>query len=104
MFPALSPGKTRAGAVGGIIGGILGGTVVAAVFLQEFNLLIAALLGYILSCIGIVGDLTESLIKRASGVKDSGQILPGHGGILDRIDSLLFTAPALYYILYWGGF
>ena len=103
LFPALSPGKTRAGAVGGIIGGMLVGTIAAAVFLQEFNLLIAALLGYILSCIGIVGDLAESLIKRASGVKDSGQILPGHGGVLDRIDSLLLTAPALYYILYWGG-
>ena len=104
LFAALSPGKTRAGAVGGVIGGMLAGTIAAAVFLQEFNLFIAALLGYILSCIGIVGDLAESLIKRASGVKDSGQILPGHGGVLDRIDSLLLTAPVLYYILYWGGF
>jgi phosphatidate cytidylyltransferase len=102
LFPALSPGKTRAGAVGGIIGGMLGGTVVAALLLQEFNLMIAVLLGLILSCIGIVGDLAESLIKRASGVKDSGQILPGHGGVLDRIDSLLLTAPVLYYLLYWG--
>lgn len=102
LFPALSPGKTRAGAVGGIIGGMLGGTVVAALLLQEFNLMIAVLLGLILSCIGIVGDLAESLIKRASDVKDSGQILPGHGGVLDRIDSLLLTAPALYYLLHWG--
>jgi phosphatidate cytidylyltransferase len=102
LFPALSPGKTRAGAVGGIIGGMLGGTVVAVLLLQEFNLMIAVLLGLILSCIGIVGDLAESLIKRASGVKDSGQILPGHGGVLDRIDSLLLTAPVLYYLLYWG--
>jgi len=102
LFPALSPGKTRAGAIGGIIGGMLGGTIVAAFFLPEFNLLIAALLGIILSCIGIVGDLVESLIKRASGVKDSGQLLPGHGGLLDRVDSLLLTGPVLYYLLYWG--
>jgi len=102
LFPALSPGKTRAGAVGGIIGGMLGGALVAAFFLPEFNLFIAALLGLILSCIGIVGDLAESLMKRASGVKDSGRILPGHGGVLDRIDSLLLTAPVLYYLLHWG--
>jgi phosphatidate cytidylyltransferase len=102
LFPALSPGKTRAGAVGGIIGGILGATVIAVFFLQEFNLFVAALSGGILSCIGIIGDLVESLIKRASGVKDSGHILPGHGGVLDRIDSLLLTAPALYYLLYLG--
>ena len=60
------------------------------------------LLSLILSAIGIVGDLIESLIKRISGVKDSGQILPGHGGLLDRCDSILLTGPALYYALYWG--
>jgi phosphatidate cytidylyltransferase len=102
LFPALSPGKTRAGAVGGIVGGMVGGTVLAAFILPDVNLMFAALLGLILSCIGIIGDLAESLIKRASGVKDSGQILPGHGGVLDRIDSLLLTAPVLYYLLLWG--
>jgi phosphatidate cytidylyltransferase len=102
LYPALSPGKTRAGAVGGIIGGMLGGTVVVGFFLPEFNLLSAALLTFVLSCIGIIGDLVESLIKRASGVKDSGQLLPGHGGLLDRFDSLLLTAPSLYYLLHWG--
>jgi phosphatidate cytidylyltransferase len=102
LYPALSPGKTRAGAVGGIIGGMLGGLVVAAIFFEGANLVMVALLSLVLSAIGIVGDLLESLIKRVSVVKDSGQILPGHGGLLDRCDSLLLTAPVLYYVLFWG--
>jgi len=102
LYPALSPGKTRAGAVGGIIGGMLGGLVVAAVVFENTNLVMVGLLSLILSVIGIIGDLIESLIKRVSGVKDSGQILPGHGGLLDRCDSILLTAPTLYYALYWG--
>jgi phosphatidate cytidylyltransferase len=102
LYPALSPGKTRAGAVGGMIGGMLGGLVVAAILFGVGNLVIIALLSLVLSAVGIIGDLIESLIKRVSGVKDSGQILPGHGGLLDRCDSLLLTAPVLYYVLFWG--
>ena len=102
LYPALSPGKTRAGAVGGIIGGMLGGLVVSAIVFESANLVMIGVLSLILSVVGIIGDLIESLIKRVSGVKDSGQILPGHGGLLDRCDSILLTAPALYYILYWG--
>ncbi len=102
LYPALSPGKTRAGAIGGIIGGMLGGLVVAAILFGPGNLVMIALLSLVLSAIGIIGDLIESLIKRVSGVKDSGHILPGHGGLLDRCDSLLLTAPVLYYVLFWG--
>jgi phosphatidate cytidylyltransferase len=102
LYPALSPGKTRAGAVGGIIGGMLGGLVAAAILFKGADFLLLALLSLALSAIGIIGDLIESLIKRVSGVKDSGQILPGHGGLLDRCDSLLLTAPLLYYVLVWG--
>jgi phosphatidate cytidylyltransferase len=102
LYPALSPGKTRAGAVGGVFGGLLGGLVVAAFAFENANLVAIGFLSAILSIIGIVGDLIESLIKRVAGVKDSGQILPGHGGLLDRCDSLLLTAPVLYYVLYWG--
>ncbi len=103
LYPALSPGKTRAGAVGGLIGGMLGGLVAAFFFVEGVNLLLVGLLSLVLSAVGIVGDLIESLMKRVSGVKDSGQILPGHGGLLDRCDSLLLTAPVLYYVLYWGN-
>jgi len=102
LYPALSPGKTRAGAIGGIIGGIVGGLVVASIAFENANLVMVGLLSLFLSAIGIIGDLIESLIKRVSGVKDSGQILPGHGGLLDRCDSILLTAPVLYYVLYWG--
>ena len=102
LCPDLSPGKTRAGAVGGIIGGMLGGVVAAAIVFGDVNFFMLGGLGLILSTIGIVGDLIESVIKRVSGVKDSGNILPGHGGILDRCDSILLTAPVLYYVLYWG--
>jgi len=102
LYPALSPGKTRAGAVGGIIGGMLGGLVATAILFDGANLIMVALLSLVLSAVGIIGDLIESLLKRVSGVKDSGHILPGHGGLLDRCDSLLLTAPVLYYVLYWG--
>ena len=101
LCPALSPGKTRAGAVGGIIGGMFGGFIVAAIVFENANLHMVGGLGLILSAIGIIGDLIESVIKRVSGVKDSGNILPGHGGILDRCDSILLTAPVLYYVLHW---
>ena len=102
LYPALSPGKTRAGAIGGLIGGMLGGLVAAVLLFEGVNYITVALLGLVLSAVGIIGDMIESLIKRVSGVKDSGQILPGHGGLLDRCDSLLLTAPALYYVLFWG--
>ena len=102
LYPALSPGKTRAGAVGGVLGGSVGGAAVAALAFQDVNLVMVGLLCLILSVIGIIGDLIESLIKRVSGVKDSGQILPGHGGLLDRCDSIILTAPVMYYVLYWA--
>jgi len=102
LYPALSPGKTRAGAIGGILGGTAGGVGMAALLFQNGNLVLIGLLCLTLSIIGIIGDLIESLIKRITGVKDSGQILPGHGGFLDRCDSIILTAPVLYYALYWS--
>ena len=97
LAPSLSPKKTWEGAIGGVTAAV----VVVVVFQQlrfpELGLVHAAILGVLLSSAGILGDLTESLVKRAAGVKDSSGLLPGHGGVLDRTDSLLFTGPILYY-------
>jgi len=99
LCPAISPGKTWEGFFGGLVGSLSAALVVKFFFLpDESNLWIVAI-ALLLCCLGVAGDLSESMLKRAFGTKDSGTILPGHGGLLDRIDSLLLTAPALYYLL-----
>jgi phosphatidate cytidylyltransferase len=97
LLPAVSPGKTVEGIFGLIGGAVLACVVYQQLLLPEICVVHAAILGLVGSILGQLGDLCESLIKRASGVKDSGVILPGHGGILDRLDSLLFIAPFVYY-------
>jgi phosphatidate cytidylyltransferase len=97
LAPSLSPGKTVEGAVGGLLGGVLGALAVQRLALPGLPPLHAAGLGLAVSAMGTLGDLEESLLKRWAGVKDSGRLFPGHGGMLDRLDSLLFGAPVLYY-------
>ncbi len=97
LAPALSPGKTIEGAIGGVCGGVLGALALRAWGLQELPIGDTVGLGVLVSLMGIMGDLDESLLKRWAGVKDSGTLFPGHGGMLDRLDSLLFGAPVLYY-------
>jgi phosphatidate cytidylyltransferase len=97
LAPAVSPGKTIEGALGGGLGGVLGALAVRATGLPTLPLIDTIGLGLLVSTMGILGDLDESLLKRWAGVKDSGTLFPGHGGMLDRIDSLLFGAPVLYY-------
>ena len=97
LFPTLSPKKTVEGALGSIVatGAVVG------YFMHEFlgfDAVVAALLGVAVSVLSQAGDLFESILKRILDLKDLGRILPGHGGILDRIDSLLFTVPAVYYL------
>jgi phosphatidate cytidylyltransferase len=97
LAPALSPGKTREGAAGGLAGGVAAALVVRGLGLPGLSPAHAIVLGLAVSTLGLVGDLVESLLKRWAGVKDSGTLFPGHGGMLDRLDSLLFGAPVLYY-------
>jgi phosphatidate cytidylyltransferase len=97
LAPGISPGKSVEGAIGGLLGGVLGALVVRSLGLPTLPTLHAAGLGVAVAAMGIVGDLDESLLKRWAGVKDSGTLFPGHGGMLDRLDSLLFGAPVLYY-------
>jgi phosphatidate cytidylyltransferase len=85
--------------VGGITVGILSALAAAWLLLPAENPWLIALIALLLSLVAIVGDLTESVIKRCVRVKDSGRLLSGHGGVLDRIDSLLLAGPALYYLL-----
>ena len=97
LAPAVSPKKTIEGAVGGLIFGTALFTIVGMWWLPGMPLLFRVLLGLTLVALGITGDLFESMLKRSAGVKDSSTLIPGHGGILDRIDALLFAAP-IYYI------
>lgn len=99
LWPAISPKKTLSGAIGGLVGGAVGSIVVGKVALGlpiSFSLVV---LGIVISLVGQFGDLIESAYKRSSGVKDSGSLLPGHGGLLDRLDSLVFAAPVAYYLI-----
>ena len=103
MAPKISPGKSIEGAVAGLVGGALGALAVRELGLPDLPLLHTLILGVSVAALGIVGDLDESLLKRWAGVKDSGTLFPGHGGMLDRLDSLLFGAPVLYYYFLYMG-
>ena len=99
LSPRISPKKTVEGLVGGILTSVITAVVIHFTFFRQFPLHHAIIAGVILSFAGVVGDLAESMWKRSADVKDSGTLLPGHGGFLDRFDSILFTAPILY--CYW---
>ncbi len=97
LAPVLSPKKSWEGFAGGLVASILTALVAVPLLGLPIGYLPAALIGLVAGIAGTVGDLGESLLKRQVGVKDSGALIPGHGGILDRMDSLLFTAPVVYY-------
>jgi phosphatidate cytidylyltransferase len=99
VAPAISPKKSWEGVAGGLAASLIGAALAHFWFFQRLSLTHAAILGVLLCAAGIVGDLTESLFKRGGGAKDSSALLPGHGGVFDRVDSLMIAAPVLYY--YW---
>lgn len=98
LYPEVSPNKTVAGAVGSVIGGGAGALFVRSVMMRQISLYQAVLLGLAIGLACIVGDLVESMFKRDAGVKDSSNILPGHGGILDKLDSVTFAGPVFYWL------
>jgi phosphatidate cytidylyltransferase len=97
LAPRVSPRKTVEGAAGGLVGALAAAFVARAWFIGRLAIRDCVALGLLLGVIGIAGDLVESMLKRGAGVKDSARLVPGHGGILDRVDSLLYAAPVLYY-------
>ncbi len=99
LCPAISPNKTIEGAVGGLICGVIVAALFGAILLEEARWIVLLPMAALLTGIGILGDLCESIIKRGTDTKDSGTILFGHGGILDRTDSMILAAPLLYYML-----
>jgi phosphatidate cytidylyltransferase len=107
LIPHISPGKTRVGAVAGLLGGMLTGAVASYLFGVPVPFPIMLVVGGVVAAGAMIGDLGESLIKRNIGIKDMGAIIPGHGGLLDRVDALLVTVPLTFYIaifLEWLGY
>jgi phosphatidate cytidylyltransferase len=97
LAPTVSPKKTVEGAVAGILGALAAAFVSRAWFIHRLSVIDCLALGIVLATVAILGDLVESMLKRGAGMKDSASLVPGHGGILDRVDSLLYAAPVLYY-------
>jgi len=100
LSPRISPKKTIEGLIGGVATSIVAAVIIHFTFFPEFPIVHAIIAGTILSICGVIGDLAESMWKRSADVKDSGTLIPGHGGFLDRFDSIFFTAPILY--TYWS--
>lgn len=103
LAPSVSPNKTLEGTVAGMVAALLAAWVGKLWFMQSLPWRDAAILGLLMGASALAGDLCESLLKRGSEVKDSAALLPGHGGMLDRTDSLLFSAPILYHYWKWLG-
>lgn len=101
LAPRLSPGKTGEGAIGGLIAATASVALLSAAFGLPMSLSAAVLLGLLVGAITQIGDLAESYLKRVAQTKDAGEVIPGHGGLLDRLDSLVFGAPVVYYYAVW---
>jgi phosphatidate cytidylyltransferase len=97
LYPAVSPNKSIEGALGGLAGSLVGSLLFRQLFFPELGLGLCLVTSLTVGAVGQTGDLFESLLKRSCGVKDSGTIIPGHGGVLDRLDSILFAAPVIWF-------
>ncbi len=99
IVPAISPGKTWEGVIGGVVFSLIAGFLIS--YITESSRYLWTGMAVIVSLFGFLGDLSESMLKRKVGLKDSGNILPGHGGILDRFDGIVFSAPLVMCYLFW---
>lgn len=104
LAPKISPNKSVEGFVGGLVGSVLIWVLLAAFVITDLPLPLAAVFGIVVGIVSVIGDLFESRLKRGVGVKDSGNVIPGHGGLLDRSDSMLFGSTAALLLLFVGGF
>jgi phosphatidate cytidylyltransferase len=103
LAPAVSPGKTWEGVGGGLIAAMVVAGIGAPLLVEQLSVGRALALGALVSIVGVLGDLAESAVKRSLGVKDLGRLLPGHGGMMDRVDAMLFTLPVAHLVLLAGG-
>lgn len=101
LYPQVSPNKTIEGAVGGLVGSFLATLLAQQTFLPIFTGADLILVPLLVGAMGQLGDLTESMMKRSAGVKDSSALIPAHGGLFDKLDSVAFAAPVFYYYLLW---
>ena len=102
LAPSISPGKTWEGAVAGLVAAVGASVALAPLFGLDATLAVALALGMLLGVVGQIGDLVESKLKRYAGVKDSGWLIPGHGGVLDRLDSIVFNLAVVYHFVIWA--
>lgn len=103
LAPSVSPAKTVEGAIGGLVAAVITGGALAPVWIFGTTWFDGMALGLVIGAVGIAGDLFESLLKRSAGVKDSSALIPGHGGVLDRVDAYLFAAPLFVLFLRYGA-
>lgn len=101
LYPEVSPNKTVAGSVGGLLGSFVAGALAKFGLISLFSWSDLLFLSLLLGSFGQLGDLAESMLKRSAGVKDSSALIPAHGGLLDKLDSVAFAAPVFYYYLFW---
>ncbi len=100
LYPSVSPKKSWEGAIAGFVASIITFTILIYLLIPEFPMIHSIIIGLLIGIFGQIGDLAESLLKRDAGIKDSSTILPGHGGFLDRFDSIIFVAPILFIYIY----
>ena len=101
LFPSISPAKTWEGAIAALVAAIISSVTFTVTFGMNINIQTSMIIGILMGVTGQIGDLVESAVKRRSGVKDSGNLMPGHGGAFDRLDSIVFNLPLLYHLTRW---